>query len=168
MFQRLQGGEQIDGSVISMVKGPVEKWLTELSQFDFFLALPGGYMPLCHNLVEAMAVGTVPVLSYSHWLCPPLIDGETCLTYRDIGELRSLLATIPTLPRVRIEAMRAAVTRYYDRFLSPPRIARFLASLEARSVRLYLNTESCDTLTHAYRQNPAAVVFRGGSFQERL
>src|SRR3990167_5062911 len=59
----------------------------ELSMFDFFLAPPGVQMPLCHNIIEAIAVGTIPFTNYYNWFEVPLEDGKNCIAFNDEKEL---------------------------------------------------------------------------------
>jgi len=54
---------------------PVDRWLEVLSAFDCFIATPGYCMPHAHNLMEAVAVGTVPILQYHRHLHPPTGPG---------------------------------------------------------------------------------------------
>ena len=44
------------------VKIPNHEWRFYLCEFHFFLALPGTKMPLCHNLVEALSCGCIPII----------------------------------------------------------------------------------------------------------
>ena len=45
-----------------------EAALDALAKADFFLACPGVGMPLCHNLIEAIAAGAIPILQYAAYL----------------------------------------------------------------------------------------------------
>lgn len=58
-----------------------EKWRYYLSAADFIFCAPGMTMPLCHNVIEALSVGVIPILNYPNWLNPSLQDGVNCLVY---------------------------------------------------------------------------------------
>lgn len=47
-------------------------WLYCLSSTKFLICPPGMIMPLCQNVIEALSVGTVPILNYNSWLNPSL------------------------------------------------------------------------------------------------
>jgi hypothetical protein len=49
---------------------PQFEWLDAIHSADFLLCPPGRVFPLCYNLVEAMAGGTVPITNYPDWLTP--------------------------------------------------------------------------------------------------
>ena len=57
------------------------EWLENLSRSEFFLSPPGIVMPMCHNLVEAMAVGAIPITNYPEWFDPDLRHMETCIVF---------------------------------------------------------------------------------------
>lgn len=109
-------------------KIPQERWLEALGKADFFLACPGVDMPLCHNLIEALAAGCIPILQYSNYLPPPLTDGENCLAFTDAAGLRETIAKALALSPEEIRILRENVRKYYDEFLAPGQFARRLLS----------------------------------------
>jgi hypothetical protein len=109
-------------------KIPQERWLEALAKADFFLACPGVGMPLCHNLIEALAAGAVPILQYADYLPPPLRHGVNCLAFSDAAGLRETIGTVLTMSQEDIRAMRANVRLYYDEFLAPGCFAKRLLS----------------------------------------
>ncbi|MFB9077326.1 ATPase [Flavobacterium procerum] len=54
---------------------PTHKWRHYLSATDFIFCAPGMTMPMCHNVLEAMPVGVIPILNYPNWLNPSLQNG---------------------------------------------------------------------------------------------
>lgn len=105
---------------------PRERWLEALSKGDFFLAAPGVGMPLCHNLIEALAAGAIPILQYADYLPNPLTDGENCLSFHNADDLRKILQEIQTMPQARIVELRTAVRKYFDAILAPGQFAKRL------------------------------------------
>ena len=57
------------------------EWLNIVSKSDFFLCLSGTDLPMCHNAIEALAVGTIPIISYPDWFFPPLEHRKNAVEY---------------------------------------------------------------------------------------
>jgi len=102
-------------------KVPQEQWLEFLSKADFFIAAPGEGMPLCHNVVEAIAVGAVPILSYGEYL------GEGLNTDNSVffSEEKSLLEALKELDQPSI--YRKELQRFYRDNLEASVLAKKLA-----------------------------------------
>ncbi|MDZ4763557.1 MAG: hypothetical protein SGI73_03325 [Chloroflexota bacterium] len=100
------------------------RWLALLSSANFFLAPPGVVIPFSHNLTEAMAVGTIPITNYAHWYTPPLVDGETCLTFSTLAELDAALDRAHQMSPQAIADMRQRVIAYYEHVFTPAAFVR--------------------------------------------
>jgi len=120
-------------------KIPQERWLDALARADFFLACPGVGMPLCHNLIEAMAAGAVPILQYAAYLPESLKHGVNCLSFHDPGSLRDVIDSVMDMSQEDIQKMRKNVQEYYDEFLAPGRFTRRLLCGPHRQRTLLLN-----------------------------
>ncbi len=96
-----------------------ENWMEALSKSDFFLCFSGTGYPMCHNLIESLAVGTIPILSYPDLLDVPLENGKNALIYRNASELLQRFDEAMNMSRARIQEMREQVIRYYDEHFSP-------------------------------------------------
>lgn len=118
-----------------------ERWLPTLASADFFLAPPGVVMPLCHNVVEAMAVGTIPVTEYDAYFPVPLEHGRTCIAFRGADDLVVKLREVLALDAAAISAMRREVCRYYDEHLAPESLGRRLDAMRGDEVTLYMLAE---------------------------
>lgn len=92
---------------------PHEDWLACLSSFRFHLCAPGMTMPLCHNILEAMSVGTVPITNYPHWLNPSLQDGVHCLCYSTRAELVSAVRRAIAMDDEEYQTLQESVTAYF-------------------------------------------------------
>ncbi len=101
-------------------------WLPTLAKADFFLCCPGAAQPLCHNVIESMSVGTIPLIEYGNRLTPPLTDEVNAVCFRGSGGLKEALDRIDQLPPEQIATMRQNVVTYYESHL---RGDRFLAEL---------------------------------------
>lgn len=119
---------------------PDEQWLETLARSDFFLCLPGSRMPMCHNAIEAMAVGTIPILNYAEWFEPPLEHRQTCFEFQTLEELRDCVREILNLDSSAVQAIREKVIQYYDDNLSPLGFRKKLERLPDDHVRLLVNT----------------------------
>jgi hypothetical protein len=109
--------DRTEDTLAKHLLGP-RQYLRLLAGSAFSLCPPGWIMPFSHNLIEAMAVGTVPVLSYETLLDPPLVPRENCLSFRDRDELRSAIRLTLSANDAEISDLRAATARRYDQSLS--------------------------------------------------
>ena len=125
---------------------PVSQWFSTLSQFDFMLCPPGVIMPMCHNIIEAMAVGTIPLTNYPEWFFPPLRHGHECFAFSSGDELIARLEEIRTLPPSRIAAMRQACITYYDTHLDPKAAISRILDSGSNHVRLHVLDETVGSL----------------------
>ncbi|TWU60292.1 hypothetical protein Poly51_05670 [Rubripirellula tenax] len=101
-------------------------WLPALASADFFLCCPGSAQPTCHHLVEAMSVGTIPILEYGDRVTPELSDGINAICFSGAGGLADAIGRIDALTDDVIATMRSAAATFYDDQLCG---ARFLRNL---------------------------------------
>ena len=118
---------------------PFETWLATMQQADFFLACPGAAMPLCHNVIEALACGTIPILQYQDYLHPALVNGRNCLTYHDRGSLAETIRVATTLPQSEVVTLRQGAHAYFREHLRPGALSRRLLTRPCDEVTLLLN-----------------------------
>jgi len=102
----------------------VSAFMETMGKSDFYLAPPGVSMPLCHNIVEAMFMGTVPVLQYPELFEPQLEDNVNCIVFKDQEDLRRRVSEILAMPPSRVTELRQQSMTYYDQFLSPESVVR--------------------------------------------
>lgn len=103
-----------------------EDWFEQLAKCNFFLGCPGYIQPLCHNLVEAMSVGAIPILEYGDYLNPVLEDGVNCLAFSGEEELISKIRQALCMTEYEITRMRNNVIEYYEQHLSLTAVCSFL------------------------------------------
>ncbi len=120
-------------------KIPPSRWLEALSKADFFLACPGVGMPLCHNVIEALASGCIPILQYAAYLTPPLQDRVNCLAFHDAQSLHEVMDLIFSMSPAEIDSLRANVRSHYAEHLAPGRFSQRLFSGIHRRRTLLLN-----------------------------
>ncbi|REJ75478.1 MAG: hypothetical protein DWQ47_08365 [Acidobacteria bacterium] len=117
---------------------PFEDWLPTLAGADFFVAAPGVLMPYCHNLIESMAVGTVPITEYPEMWDPPLEDRVNCIAFDGVADLRKRICEVLEMSSDEVAEMRQAAIEYYDTWFDPvAAVSRLMENLPELE-RLYL------------------------------
>ncbi len=119
---------------------PRERWLEALSKADFFLACPGVGMPLCHNVIEAMAAGAIPILQYATYLDPELKDGINCLAFHDESSLRELVRKAVSMDSSEVVKLRQGVENYFASHHAPGMFAAKLLGRTTVATVLLLNS----------------------------
>jgi len=115
-----------------------ENWLATLARASFFLACPGVRYPMSHNLIEAMAVGSIPITQYPEMFFPPLENGKNCLTFSNEAELLMVIKTAMTMSDADVAALCQAATDYYDKHLAPVSSITALLGHRPRRINLRL------------------------------
>jgi hypothetical protein len=118
---------------------PDAEWLDVLERADFFLACPGVEMPLCHNLIEALARGTVPILEHPEFLDPPLEHNVNCLVFHGPDELLQTFTKAFQSSPGEINRLRQGAFTYYEKYLSPGKFAQRLLDQPDQRMEILLN-----------------------------
>jgi len=115
-----------------------ERWFDVLAKSEFFLACPGGAMPICHNVVEAVAVGSIPILEYPEYLDPVLQPGVNCLTFTGKANLLETMRRALEMDHAHIAELRKGAVAYYREHLAPGTFGReILASKRSETTVLF-------------------------------
>jgi hypothetical protein len=117
---------------------PPEKWLEVLAHAAVFPAAPGVSYPMCHNIIEAMAVATVPLTEYPEQFDPALRHGENCLVYSGEKDLRSRVSEIAVMTPDVLSKMGRAAAEYYDRHIAPDGFIRSLECDPRSTITLHI------------------------------
>jgi glycosyltransferase involved in cell wall biosynthesis len=117
-----------------------EEWLSRLSECNFFLACPGMIMPMCHNIIEAMAVGTIPITEYAEEFYPPLEHEKNCLVFKGSAEAKAMIEYALTLTPEQVKRMKENVIQYYEEHLSPESFIQRVRQADDQSI-LTMNGE---------------------------
>jgi hypothetical protein len=123
---------------------PMDLLRQTISGYAYFIACPGVDMPLSHNVIEAMSVGTIPIIhqAYAKMFSPELEDYKDAITYED-SNFSEKLAEAIALPADKVEKMNENVKAYYEANLTPkavvanminPKYERFFMNAERTSV----------------------------------
>ena len=97
-------------------------------------------MPICHNVVEAMSVGAIPILEYPEYLEPPLKHGVNCLVFSGPEELVRIMRRAFQMKPSQIAAMRKAAREYYERHLAPGLFGKAVMESRHRELTLLFNS----------------------------
>lgn len=120
----LESNHYLNEIITSEVKTDPDDWLKILSKADFFICAPGARMPWCHNTVEAMSVGTIPIIEYGNLFDPVLEHMKTCISYSGYEELGNVIEQVLAMDPTEIEKLRKNVFDYYEKYLSTGSITR--------------------------------------------
>jgi hypothetical protein len=135
-------------------------WLPRLSKTDFFICPPGYSMPMCHNVIEAMAVGSVPIINYPEWFNPPLRHMENCVSFYDRKDLIKKIRSIFELEQQKISEMRNQAIDYYEKHLSPRKFISNIESKQESKTTVLMITDK-NTIKNARRLNKNSILIRG-------
>lgn len=111
----------------------VEQWLATLARTRFFFACPGVRYPMSHNAVEALAVGTVPIIEYGNDFFPALEDGVNCLGFQGESGLKQAIEQALTMPEDEWQRLSDNAIQYYERFVKPQAVIQNLVDAQRQS-----------------------------------
>lgn len=140
-------------------------WLGDLARADFFLSPPGIVMPMCHNLIEAMAVGTIPVTNYPEWFDPDLRHMETCIVFDDQEDLINKIQLAMHMDEKQIAKIRMNVIDYYETHLKPGVFIHRLESSSASTIPLLMFLER-NVARNFSKLNRNSILICGTTFAE--
>ena len=114
--------QKVTGAMLicnEVCKIKVEQWLPTLARARFFFACPGVRYPMSHNAVEALAVGTVPIIEYGDDFFPALEDGVNCIAFRGEAGLHNAIERAMAMPEEEWQRLSNNAVQYYERFIKP-------------------------------------------------
>jgi hypothetical protein len=119
-----------------------EYWLDTVSRSDFFLCAPGDFMPVCHNAIEAMAVGTIPIINYPEWFTPPLTHMENAILFSDRKDLIEKIKYVLEMDRETITELKNNVINYYEDHLDLKKFINRVISGSENELTVFIINES--------------------------
>lgn len=113
---------------------PFEKNRKTLAGFRYMMAFPGANMPLCHNLTEALSVGTVPILqkSYADLLYPPVKNGDEVLIFNGAEDLQKTVERALSMSEKHYAEMSQKAKNYYTTHCTPSAIVKNIMEEQKR------------------------------------
>jgi len=139
---------------------PEQRWLETLAKVDFFLSPPGIVMPMCHNAVEALSVGSIPIINYAEWFSPALRHMENCIVFEGQDDLVAKMLSVLSMEEDAIAAMRRRAISYYDSHLSARAFTTALESRTESTTDLLMIREEY-VRRNAHRLNGRSALIRG-------
>ncbi|MDQ1098524.1 MULTISPECIES: hypothetical protein [Chryseobacterium] len=141
-------GDFLDRKYVFAIKDqyqiPMEEVRELLSYFNFYLCCPGVVMPLCHNVIEAMSVGTIPLIQkeYAEVMYPHLKHGINAVIFEHLDHLKAILADeIFNYSENEISSMKRHVLDYYNDYLSPEAVVKNVNKSIQNDQLIYLQAE---------------------------
>jgi hypothetical protein len=117
-----------------------------MAHFAFALALPGWAVPHCHNAIEALSVGCIPIIhdTYAKLLHPRLEDGVNCLTYKDLDELTQAVDRALAMNIGDVRRLSKNASELYEKHFIPSSVVNGVlkACSEGKSIKLFAELES--------------------------
>lgn len=144
----LQGNYRQRCAIVDMSKVFVEDWLNNLARVEFFICPPGYVMPMCHNAVEAMAVGTIPIINYPEWFRPSLRHLENCIAFDDEADLIAKIDLTLRMSPEEVIRMRRNAIDYYEKHLDPVNFVRAVEARDHDKVTVMMITDLCTVNDH--------------------
>jgi len=126
-----------------------ENWLEQLSYADFFVGCPGVNQPLCHNIIEAMSVGTIPILEHFNHFSPPLEHQKNAIVFKGKDDLAEKVHEVLALPSDKVQEMKIQVIEYYEKYLAPKPFVQRLEGVDEYKSNLYIFAE---TVSHTFHK----------------
>jgi hypothetical protein len=122
-------------------------------------------MPMCHNLVEAMAVGTIPITNYPEWFDPDLRHMENCIVFDDRDDLIDKLHYALNITPDQLEFLRNNVISYYERHLKQQNFIHNIESRRDKVIPLLVYSERNVAQNHR-KLNRNSILITGTSCTE--
>ena len=112
-----------------------------ISRFSFYLALAGVAMPFSHNLIEALSVGTIPIIqkNYAKLMIPNLVHMKNAIIYNDLEDLTFKIDIAFNLNTEKIDELINNVLLYYNSNLLPTSVVNKVRKNQNRLI--YLQAE---------------------------
>ncbi|MEM0927518.1 MAG: glycosyltransferase [Planctomycetota bacterium] len=112
-------------------------WLETLGDHRFFLCCPGAAQPMCHNVIEAMACGVIPIIEYADRFAEPLKDGHNAIIFSGQEGLLDAIDRVDSLSESRLEQMTRHVIEYYEAYLRYDEfVAKMISDPRSRTVAM--------------------------------
>jgi hypothetical protein len=106
--------------VIDRLKFSIEgnEYLNVLAQSNFFIYMSGSIFPYCHNHIESIAAGAIPITQFPYLFTPGYEHEKNALIYRELPELITILEKVCGNRYASLTAtMRRNIIAYYKEHL---------------------------------------------------
>ena len=119
---------------------PMKNVRKRLSKFQYFLCCPGVFAPLSHNFIEAMSVGTIPIIqnTYAAHIYPALENNKNAIIFEDLEDLNQILSSLFDRNKEEVALMEEQVKIYYNTYLCPTSAAKIIIK-NLQKDKIFLN-----------------------------
>jgi hypothetical protein len=94
---------------------PGQLWFKILLNTQFFIHMCGYIQPFCHNQIESMLSGCIPITQFSRFFIPQFKHEENALTFNTLEELYLILVNIlEKYYNSNINFLRKNINLYYQ------------------------------------------------------
>jgi len=100
-----------------------------ISKSQFLLTAPGADMPLCHHLIEAIKMRSIPISNYAD-LHNPVIPNDYYLHFTNYESLRNSIEQALLMSEEDINLIQKSLDKFYNQELSP---SAFLENFKKRT-----------------------------------
>ena len=109
---------------------PINQLRNYLNRFAFYLSCPGVVMPYCHNIVEAMSAGCIPLVQkeYANMMQPPLTDKVNAVFFNTMEDLPQSINVAYSMDQSTLKTMQKNVMTYYKNHLTPKTVIEKILS----------------------------------------
>ncbi len=137
-------------------------WFDVIAKSHFFLSPPGIVMPMCHNIVEAMGIGVIPITNYPEWFHPNLEHGKNCIVFDNETDILEKMKYVFSLDEDVIAEMSSNVIKYYEDHLKPEQFIKKVEESEKEKVTVLYYTEG-NVAKNKKKLNKHSVLMRDTS-----
>lgn len=139
----------------ALFKIDMNKIRETISHFYYFLALPGVVMPHAQNLIEALSVGSIPIIheEYAQLMIPNLKHMHNAIVYNDLEDLPDKIKLAYNLDDKVLSEMINNASKYYQENLSVSTVVNKITSNEYDLIYLQAEYWSVDILKNALSKN---------------
>jgi hypothetical protein len=139
---------------------PWDQWVDVIARADFFLCPPGIVMPMCHNIIEAMAIGTIPITNYPEWLSPKLEHMKNCIVFDGQDDLIEKINLALAMSDDQKNEIRENAMKYYELHLRPQTFVRKVENRTESTLNVLMYSEY-NVAKKTAKLNGKSVLMRG-------
>ncbi len=137
-------------------------WLDTLAKSQFFFSPPGIVMPMCHNIVEAMAIGCIPFTNYPEWFHPNLEHGVNCIVFDTKKGLLEQINNVLNMDEADIQQIKENAIDYYEQHLKKAGFIKKLEDKQQNKLTILYYTEG-NVAHNTNKLNKHSVLMRDTS-----
>ena len=126
-----------------------------INGFYFYLALPGSVMPFSHNIIEAMSVGSIPIIhsEYAKMMSPEIKHLKNAIVYDNLEDLSNKIKLAYNLSENELIDLSKNTKEYYNLHLTPKAVVNKIVNGNYNVMYLLAEHLSVDILEKNLKTN---------------